>query len=166
MAFSESSATMHFYAQQLERLRKCEFPRQLSWTKPTSMGELSVRVVSFQGQKFWDELHQYNYYGDKQGTNVVFFFQLGTQYGNYRWSVTVHDRDEFKLPVEWSLDTPPEFRDGFPDDVERAMRELIEGLFTYAKECCDYKPEVSDEEVKAFFDGIAAKVAAARKNRR
>lgn len=164
MAFSESSATMHFYAMQLERLRKCVFPRQLSWTKPTSWGELSVRVVSFQGSKFWDELHQYNYYGDRQGTNVVFFFQVGTEHQNYRWSVTVHDRDEFNLPVEWSLDTPSEFRYGFPDDVERAMRELIEGLFTYAKETGDYKPVITDEEVKAFFDGIAAKVASCRNN--
>lgn len=166
MAFSESSATMHFYAQQLERLRKCKIPSEMAWAIPTSYGELSLGVITFQGAKHFDELRQYNFYGDKEGTNMAFFFRVGTQYQNYRWSVIVHDRDEQGLPVDWSLDTPSEFRGGFPKDVEAAMRQLIEGVFDYAKEHCGYEPSVTDEEAKAFFDGIAAKVADARKNRR
>ena len=165
MAFSESSAMMHFYAEQLARLRKCEFPRQVSWTKPTQLGELSLRVVSFQGAKYWDELYQYNYYGDKDGTNVVFFFQLGDQNSRRRWSATVHDRDELKLPLEWSLDTPPEFRHGFPEDVEKALRGLVDGLFEYAKAYCDYKLDISEEELKGFLDLINTKVAECRKDR-
>lgn len=164
MAFSESSATMHFYAQQLERLRKCAIPREMMWSKPTSCGTLNLQVITFQGTKHFDEGCQYNFYGDKDGTNTVFFFRIGRGHP-YRWTVTVHDRDELGFPVEWSLDTPSEWRDGFPEDVEAAMRAIIMEVFYYAKSVLGYQPEISDVEVSRFFDGIAAKVAECRKNR-
>jgi hypothetical protein len=165
MAFSESSATMHFYATQLERLRKCAIPREMMWSKPTSCGTLNLQVITFQGTKHFDQECQYNFYGDKDGTNTAFFFRVGDGYP-YRWSVIVHDRDELGFPVEWSLDTPSEWRDGFPKDVEAAMREIVETVFDYAKSTLGYQPEIADDEVSSFFDGIAAKVADARKNRR
>lgn len=164
MAFSESSATLHFYATQLERLRKYKIPREMVWSKPTSCGALNLQVITFKGQKHFDYECQYNFYGDRDGTNTAFFFRIGDGFP-YRWHIVVHDRDELGLPVEWSLDTPSEWRDGFPKDVEAAMREIIETVFHYAQTTLGYQPEISGEDVSTFFDTISTKVAEARKNR-
>jgi hypothetical protein len=126
---------------------------------------MNLQVITFQGARHFDELCQYNFYGDRDGTNTAFFFRIGDGYP-YRWHVIVHDRDESGLPVEWSLDTPSEWRGGFPKDVENAMREIIETVIDYAKSTLGYQNAISDDEVRAFFDGISAKVAEARKNRR
>ena len=164
MAFSESSATLHFYATQLERLRKCKVPREMVWSKPTSCGTLNLQVITFQGPKHFDRECQYNFYGDKEGTNTAFFFRIGDGFP-YRWHIIIHDRDELRLPVEWSLDTPSEWRDGFPKDVENAMREIIETVFHYATTTLGYQPPNTEEELTDFFDGISKRVAEARKNR-
>lgn len=165
MAFSEGSAALHFYAQQLDRLRKIPLPRDLLWTVPTAWGKLELRTTNFRGRQYYEPFHDYNYYGDADCNNVVFFFKVGDEFSNHRWSITIHDYDDPKLPVQWSLNTPSEYRGGFPSDLERKMRELIEGMFRYAKDMCGYKPEVSDEEMAAFFDGIRDKVQQARVER-
>lgn len=165
MAFSEGSAALHFYAQQLDRLKKVSLPRDLLWTVPTPWGDLKLQTTSFRGRQYHEPFHDYNYYGDADCNNVVFLFKVGDEFSNHRWSITIHDYDDPNKPVEWSLNTPSEYRGGFPSDLERKMRELIEGMFRYAKDMCGYKPEVSDEEMTAFFDSISAKVAEARRNR-
>lgn len=165
MAFSESSAALNFYAEQLERLKKVPLPRDLAWSVPTAWGELQLRTTSFRDRKYYEPFHDYNYYGDADCNNVVFFFKVGTEFSNHRWTITIHDYDDPNKPVEWSLNTPSEYRGGFPSDLERKMRELIEGMFRYAKDMCGYKPEVSDEEVTAYFDSIHDKVKQARAER-
>lgn len=161
MAFSESSATLHFYATQLERLRSCKIPREMVWTKPTPFGTLNLQVITFEGPKYFDQECQYNFYGDRDIPNIAFFFRIGDGHP-YRWKVTIHDRDTMNLPVEWSLDTPSEWRSGFPKEAEAAMREIIEEVFHYARTTLGYASEISEEETSKYFDSIPDRVQTAR----
>lgn len=161
MAYSEASASLNFYAEQLVRIRKCDFPEHIVWTLPSSWGQMGLSVFKFVGRQGRNS-QEYNFYGDPDCTNVAFFFTMGNQSDRDKWYIIIHDYDDPKRPLEWSLNCPSSYRGGFPSDVERIMRQLIEGLFDYAKEFLDYKPEVSDEEMNAFFDGIAEKVRESR----
>ncbi|MND14915.1 hypothetical protein D3C81_237500 [compost metagenome] len=162
MARSDATAALDYYAQQLSQLKDVMFPIHLKWVLPSGWGDLSVRTVYYRGKHHIDALGM-NHYGDNDCLNQVYFFQVGEGYNQSNWQITILKWDDVNRPIEWLLNAPAAYRGGFPSDLEFVIRQLIEGLFNYAKDFLGYQVAETDDDLGDALGNIRDRIKARHK---